>query len=69
MTKTNKEKNEISPCVVRYKCASCGNTCLQIDRPDNSICGGCNNPDWKIMKNQQAYIINQKDWIHTNGEI
>lgn len=55
--------------LIHYKCATCGNTCLQENKPDNSVCGGCGNPDWKVMKYQKAYKVNQKDWIHPNGEI
>lgn len=58
------------PCVmVRYKCDTCGNTCLQDIRPDNSVCGGCNNPNWKIIKIQEPYMVDQKSWVHPNGEI
>ena len=52
-----------------YKCSNCGNTCLSDVRPDNSICGGCNKPDWKLKIYQTAYIVNQEDWNHPDGEI
>lgn len=62
----NLNKNDI---MIRYKCASCGNTCLQKEKPNNSVCGGCNNPNWKILKYQESYIVGQKDWIHPKGDI
>jgi len=55
--------------MVRYECANCGNRGLQHNRPDNSGCGGCDSPDWKIMKKQEAYIVGQEDWVHPEGEI
>lgn len=55
--------------MIRYKCATCGNTCLTKDKPDNSVCGGCKNPDWKILKLQESYIIDKPNWIHPQGEI
>ncbi len=57
------------PEILRYKCATCGNRCLQDYRPDNSICGGCKNPDCKLMKFQEAYMVDGKDFIHEKGEI
>lgn len=64
------EKENIVSCdMIRYKCATCGNTCLKKNEPNNSICGGCNKPNWKIVKNQEAYMINQQDWTHPFGEI
>jgi DNA-directed RNA polymerase subunit RPC12/RpoP len=55
--------------MLRYKCATCGNQCLQNERPDNIICGGCENPNWKLMKIQEPYIVGQKEYIHPLGEI
>ena len=63
------KKQNISGFMLRYKCTTCGNTCLQNTKPDNSVCGGCNRPNWKLLKNQEAYNINQKDYIHVCGEI
>jgi rubrerythrin len=56
-------------CLLHYKCATCGNTCLSNERPDNSICGGCDKPDWKLMKHQESYMVNGKDYEHPLGEI
>jgi len=68
--KKNSERNtDKKHKLIRYKCATCGNTCLQEQRPDNSICGGCKNPDWKIMHEQQAYVIFEADWLHPDGQI
>jgi len=55
--------------MIRYQCDSCGNRCLQHKRPDNTECGGCSIPNWKIMKNQEAYITGKKNWVHPQGEI
>jgi hypothetical protein len=55
--------------LIWYKCETCGNSCLSEVRPDNSICGGCNNPNWKIMIHQTAYKVGHKDSINNNGEI
>jgi DNA-directed RNA polymerase subunit RPC12/RpoP len=55
--------------MIRYKCLTCGNTCLQHSEPNNSVCGGCSNPNWKIMKIQQSYVVNVEDWIHPLGEV
>lgn len=52
-----------------YKCATCGNRCLDEEAPDNSICGGCKSPDWKLMKLQEAYWTHGHDWVHPQGEI
>ena len=57
------------PSMIRYKCATCGNTCLQEKRPDNSVCGGCDKPDWKIMRIQESYEVGKRNWIHPDGEI
>jgi len=38
-----------------YKCATCGNGYLDYTKPTNNACGGCDNPDWRIAKYQQAY--------------
>ena len=54
---------------LRYKCDNCGNTCLVNTKPDNSVCGGCDNPKWKLMKYQEAYRIRKANYIHPNGEI
>lgn len=62
-------KCNIGVLMVRFECKTCGNRGLQEERPDNTECGGCNNPDWKIMKNQESYIIGGKDWVHPHGEI
>ena len=61
-------KLNIPDVMVRYECATCGNGCLQHGLPDNE-CGGCDNPDWKIMTIQEHYIVGQKDWVHPRGEI
>ena len=55
--------------LIRYKCKTCGNTCLESEHPDNSICGRCDTPDWKIMKFQEAYMAGQHDYVHPKGEI
>ena len=55
--------------MLRYKCATCGNKCLVEERPNNSTCGGCENPNWKLMKVQESYIVGQKEYIHPLGEI
>jgi len=55
--------------MIWYKCATCGNGCLDYAKPDNAVCGGCDNPDWKIAKHQQAYKVGSKDWTHPQGEI
>lgn len=60
---------EVIPIMLHYKCGNCGNKCLQESRPNNSICGGCNNPDWKIMKNQESYMVGKVDWIYPMWEI
>jgi len=49
--------NDAKNIMTRYKCTTCGNTCLQKNKPDNSICGGCKNPNWEIMEQQESYII------------
>ena len=46
--------------LLRYKC-DCGNTCLVETEPDNTICGGCNNPNWKLQENQEPYKVNKDD--------
>jgi hypothetical protein len=33
------------------------------------VCGGCSNPDWKIMKTQRLFSVKQKTWEHPLGEI
>lgn len=53
----------------RYKCLTCNNTCLSESKPDNTICGGCNNPNWKLLIFQENYKVGEKDFIHPNGEI
>lgn len=53
----------------RYKCKTCGNTCLVDGKPTNDICGGCNNPNWKLLKRQEKYKVNGKNYIDINGEI
>ncbi len=53
-----------------YKCANCGNKGLSekpIDK--NSTCGGCNNSDFRLMKNQRSWIIGEEDYIHPEGTI
>lgn len=65
----NEQPYIIDGIMVRYECANCGNRCLNSNKPDNSICGGCSLPDWKIMKNQEAYMVGQKKWVHPKGEI
>ena len=63
------ELQETTPKLYRYKCANCGNTCLQEYKPDNTVCGGCNSPDWKLMIYQQSYRVDDKDYYNINGEI
>lgn len=68
----NKEnKAAFSQCNVmrRYTCVNCGNTCLAEVRPDNTVCGGCNKPDWKLLKYQKSYKVGQSDWICPEGEV
>ncbi len=55
--------------MLRYECATCGNRCLRETRPDNTVCGGCDNPNWKLMKFQEHYIVGQDDYTHPDGEI
>ena len=62
-------KSELEGDLIRYECANCGNRCLANKRPDNSVCGGCDKPDWKIMKYQETYMVGGKDWIHPEGKI
>lgn len=45
----------IEKILIRYRCNTCGNKCLQETKPDNSVCGGCNNPDWVLSENQESY--------------
>jgi len=40
----------------RYIC-DCGNTCLESTKPDNTVCGGCNNPNWNTMSIQEPYRV------------
>ena len=54
---------------LRYECATCGNRCLQETRPENGECGGCDNPDWKLMKLQDGYMVGSKKRTHPDGEI
>ncbi len=55
--------------MLRYMCANCGNKCLESEKPDNSICGGCTKPNWKLMKKQQSYKVGEGDYTHPQGEI
>jgi len=55
--------------ILRYECATCGNQCLLEKRPDEYICGGCEKPDWKLMKLQKSYKVSGEDWVHPDGEI
>lgn len=57
------------PKLIHYQCANCGNTCLQETKPDNTVCGKCNKPDWKIMVIQEAYNQNIETYLHPGGEI
>lgn len=57
------------PPLLRYACATCGNTCLPAKRPDNTRCGGCDKPDWRLLKRQEAYQVDGEDWIHPEGEV
>ena len=52
-----------------WKCGRCGNTGLQEERPHNAMCGGCTNPDWKLMDVQKPYIVGAKAYKEPNGEI
>lgn len=55
--------------LVKYQCV-CGNTCLQPQKPDNSVCGGCKNPNWKTLKIQPSYQVGLNNtWVHPLGEI
>lgn len=57
------------PKLLHYKCKTCGNQCLQEAKPENSACGGCDSPDWKLMKHQEAYEVGKESFNHPNGEI
>ena len=58
------------PVLLHYKCANCGNTCLQARSPAiNESCGGCDNPNWKLMKQQEAYKPGDINYIHPKGKI
>ena len=58
--------------LLRYECRTCGNKCLENSPPDNSVCGGCDKPDWGLSKNQEPYKVqpakdidkqkSDKDW-------
>ena len=50
-----------------YQCHNCGNKALSACVPDNRICGGCKQPDWKLMRYQETYWVEGKDWIHPDG--
>lgn len=58
-----------SPPLLRYICVNCGNKCLVGTKPDNTICGGCDKPDWKLLKHQESYIVGGVDWEHSDGEV
>jgi len=53
-----------------YKCATCGNKGLS-ESPDekHDKCGGCDSPDFKLMKHQQSWIVGKEDYIHPEGTI
>lgn len=52
-----------------YECANCANRCLSEPnkKPGNNC--ACGNADWKLMKNQQAWIVGEEDYIEPKGEI
>lgn len=55
-----------------YQCHTCGNRCLKDPdmAPDNSVCGGCDSPDWQIMRHQRDYRVNgDGDWVHPDGTV
>jgi hypothetical protein len=39
----------------RYNCDNCGNTCVDDVMPNNSECGGCDNPKWNLSSKQDVY--------------
>lgn len=61
MNKDFKIKTSKTPEMLRYQCKTCGNTCLQETAPDNSVCGGCKNPNWQLMEFQEPYKANDTD--------
>lgn len=64
------KERKIFPALLHYKCANCGNTCLQACSPHlTQNCGGCDNPNWKLMKFQEAYMQGDIDYIHPKGQI
>jgi hypothetical protein len=38
-----------------YQCETCSNKCLTNPAPNNSHCGGCDKPNWILMKEQESY--------------
>jgi hypothetical protein len=69
LNEAEKPQLNIGAVMCRYLCINCGNTCLSEVRPNNSICGGCKNPNWKLKKQQESYQVGGIDYIHKDGEV
>ena len=52
----------------RYQCHTCGNRCFQDEPPGpTDKCGGCDAPDWKLMRYQEAIAVGGEDFEHVDG--